>query len=50
MALPWLPCQKPGVIGPVLGLVERVSVERDFGEMASLIGIFYLSVSARTIV
>ena len=30
MALQWLPCQAPGVIGPALGLVGPVSVYCDW--------------------
>ena len=50
LALQWLPCQAPGVIGSVLGLVGPVSVNLWLGEMESLICNFYLSVAARQIV
>ena len=46
LALQWLPCQAPGVLGSVLGLVGPVSL----GEVESLICNFYLSVAARKIV
>ena len=50
LALQWLPCQAPGVIGSVLGLVGPVSVYCDLGEMESLACNFYHSVAARKIV
>ena len=49
LALQWLPCQAPGVIGSLLGLVGPVSVYC-LGEMESWICNFYLSVAARKIV
>ena len=48
LALQWLPCQAPDVIGSTLGLVGPVSVYW-LGEVESLICNFYLSVAARKI-
>ena len=50
LALQWLPCQAPGIIGSALGLVCPVSVYCELGEVESLICNFYLSVAARKIV
>ena len=50
LALQWLPCQAPGIIGSALGLVGPVSVYCDLGDVESWICIFYLSVAARKIV
>ena len=50
MALHPLPCQAPGVIGSVLGLVGPVSVYCDWVRWDSLIRNFYLSVAACRIV
>ena len=47
LALQWLPCQVPGMIGLVLGLVGPVSV---YCDVDSLICNFYLSVAASKIV
>ena len=49
LALQWLPCQAPGDIGSVLGLVGSVRI-LNLGEVESLICNFYLSVAARALV
>ena len=50
LALQWLPCQAPGIIGSALELVGPVSVYCDLSDVESWICIFYLSVAARKIV
>ena len=49
LALKWLPCQVPGIIGLALGLVGLVVVYCDWVRQ-SLICSVYLSVAAHTIV
>ena len=50
LALQWLPCQAPGVIGPVRGLVGPVSVYCDWVRWKVWICNFYLSVATAKIV
>ena len=50
LALQWLPCQAPGVIGSEPGLVGPVSVYCDWVRWKVLICNFCLSVAARTII
>ena len=50
LALQWLPCQAPGVIGSALGLVGPVSVYCVLGGVELWICNFNLSVAARQIV
>ena len=50
LALQWLPCQAPGVIGSAGTGQPGVSILRlGQGEMESLVCNFYLSVAARKI-
>ena len=49
-ALQWLPCQAPGVIGSVLGLVGPVSIYCDWVRWKVWSTNLYLSVAARKIV
>ena len=46
LAFQWLPCQAPGVIGSVLGLVGPVSVNCDWVRRRVGSANFYLSVAA----
>ena len=50
LALQWLPCQAPGVIGSVLALAGPVSVYCDWVRRKRLVCNFYLSVAACKIV
>ena len=50
LALQWLPCPVPGIIGSALGLVDLVSVYCDLMRDQSLMCNFYLSVAAHKIV
>ena len=50
LALHWLPCQAPGVIGSALGLVGAVSVYCDWVRQKVGSATFCLSVAARKIV